>query len=222
MVSLPLHLNLKIKLNQITCFFIVPSPSSQDIASDNLLQVREHYFSFFPTDAPSDLAKPKAISDLRDAFNYVRPPSRYPIIPPTLLHPVFNAFLHDCDHLVPTLRDNLLALELSKSMSGVFKEEYERRDECIAALGRSDIHLQPTEILGTKFRTDGDHRVSGFRTCIAEFKLELGQVGSDPIYQAALYYTNSIRHANNKHHHLRSPFPCLGIYIVGQLFFPKN
>jgi len=150
-------------------------------------------------------------------MNYTRPPSSTPHVPITLLHTVFNEFLEDCENYRPSKDDHLLALTLSHAMSDLYIDEKERQTAFIKVLGGHGIFLEPGEIVGTSFTTDGDLRTAGFPRHIAELKWEIGSKGAEPIFQGALYYTSHMRN-HIPLASVRSAFPCLGLYLAGKYF----
>jgi hypothetical protein len=187
---------------------------------DSLGDLRRTYLKKFPKISPSQLAQPSQVKDLQTSaatkpgrFHCNRPPSAAPTIPITLLHPVFNEFIEDCQTHQPTQEDNALALELSSAMSGFFKGEKARQTQFIRILGKHGIHITPAEIVGTSYCTDGDMRLNGYPYLIVEIKLEMGSKGSEPVFQPAIYYVTHLRTQEHLNPHFA--YPCLVSYLIG-------
>ncbi|KAF8584004.1 hypothetical protein K439DRAFT_1661009 [Ramaria rubella] len=195
-----------------------------DFVSDQLLdlpQLRKHYLDRFPQKPPSDLAKPSQIRTLQtnndtDGFQCNRPSTKAPVIPITLLHSVFNQFLHNCEHISPSYKDHAFALELAGAMSGFFKSESLRQDSFIEVCRKHGIQLIPEKIPGTDYKTDAAIRCNDNLVVIGELKNEVCTGGAEPIFQAACYYTADLRN-NEAALNSGSPIPCLGFYLVGPM-----
>ena len=173
----------------------------------------------FPKESPSALRKPSAIQSLQTStsqkgFCCNRPPSAVATIPITLLHPIFNEFKADCEAHQSTREDNTLALELSSAMSSFFPDEKAHQKAFIKVLERHGLFIIPAEIMGTKYRTDGDMHYKGFPYFICELKHELGSKGAEPVFQLAVYYTSHLRQQERLSPH--SPFPRLTLYLIGE------
>jgi hypothetical protein len=86
-----------------------------------LISYRHSYLLNFPIRPPSDLARPSEAKKFRNGpsgrnFHYDRPPSAPSTVPVTLLHPVFNDFIDDCENYQPTRSDHAFALELANAV----------------------------------------------------------------------------------------------------------
>jgi hypothetical protein len=185
-----------------------------------LLNRRSDFMKNFPTEKPSQLAKPSQLPTLQNSVRsrlYCdRPKTLSPTVPITLLHPIFNQLLSDCTSLVPSPRDNEFALKLSDAMSDFYASEDGRKHMFIRVCGEFDIPFAASEVVNTKFKTDGDQRFSSLLSCITEHKNDIGSTGAEPVFQAALYYTHQLKHSGDLS--LATAFPCLGIYNVGMCY----
>ena len=195
------------------------NPQTPTPTSDDLGALRVTFLRRFPKESPSALGMPSAIQSLQTStsqkgFCCNRPPSAAATIPITLLHPIFNEFKADCEAHQSTREDNTLALELSSAMSSFFPDEKARQKVFIKVLERHGLFIIPAEIVGTKYRTDGDMRYKGFPYFICELKHEIGSKGAEPVFQSAVYYTSHLRQQERLSPH--SPFPCLALYLVGE------
>ena len=149
------------------------NPQTPTPTSDDLGALRVTFLRRFPKESPSALGMPSAIQSLQTStsqkgFCCNRPPSAAATIPITLLHPIFNEFKADCEAHQSTREDNTLALELSSAMSSFFPDEKARQKAFIKVLERHGLFIIPAEIVGTKYRTDGDMRYKGFPYFICE------------------------------------------------------
>ncbi|KAK7455294.1 hypothetical protein VKT23_011167 [Stygiomarasmius scandens] len=174
----------------------------------------------FPTGAPSDLAKPSALDkfqapDHTFKFGYNRPPSAASALPVTLLHPIFNEFIDDCEHYKPSNEDHSFALNLAHLMCGFFKNEKERQAAFIQICQENGLSFTPSKIVGTDFTTDGDMHCNGFMYCLGDIKNETGSNAAEPIFQSACYYTAHLK--NRQASNIHSTFPCLGLYVIGPI-----
>ncbi|KAF8802373.1 hypothetical protein BYT27DRAFT_7173144 [Phlegmacium glaucopus] len=187
------------------------------ILHDELGELRRIHIEKLPRRAPSTLGQPSEFHNLQrvsalkgPAFHFDRPPSAATTIPPTLHHPIFGKFIDDCQMHVPTREDNALVLALS-ALSQIFENETARAAAFREILKNHGIMTIATGVEGTEYKTDGDMQYNGLRYLIIEVKLEIGSTGAEPLFQAILYYLESMRKQMTTS--LGSPLPCLIIYL---------
>jgi len=74
--------------------------------------------------------------------------------------------------------------------------------------------MQPSEIIGTKYKTDGSRFFEGFLLYVlAELKNEICSTNCEPYLQAALYFLEATRrHAPQ---YQNSGLPCIILLIFG-------
>ncbi|TDL22382.1 hypothetical protein BD410DRAFT_788650 [Rickenella mellea] len=147
-------------------------------------------------------------------FRCNRPHTAAPPIPITLLHPEFNLFLEECDWRQPSKEDNAFALELAREMSGFFDGDIDRRASFLRVCENHGLSFAASKIKGTEYRTDGDMRYNELIYCLAEQTLEMGSESAEPVFKAGIYYMYNIR-GNPEFLKVYSPFPCLGVYLIG-------
>lgn len=99
-------------------------------------------------------------------------------------------------------------------MSGFFKDELVRASKFREILRESGIVASATVIEGTKYTTDGDIQLRGFRLAIIEIKGEIGSRGSEPHAQAISYYIHSTKSSVTGRPGFR--FPCILITLFGK------
>ncbi|KAF5348124.1 hypothetical protein D9756_010741 [Leucocoprinus leucothites] len=185
-----------------------------------LIKTRDDYFKKFPKRPPSEIAAPSEISILQKPssahgilFHCNRPQAAEPPIPLTLLHPIFNEFLDDCNNCTTTQKDHSLVREISQVMSDFYGKEDRRQSKFLQIFLAHGIPIISTQITGTSYRTDGDMQTRGFPYLICEFKNEFGSTRSDPVFQMAAYYTAFLRSCRTLS--AFSVYPCIGLYVVG-------
>jgi hypothetical protein len=104
-----------------------------------------------------------------------------------------------------------------QTLSAFFENELARQTAFIRVCDKHGMSFAPTEMIGTRFRTDADMRCNSFIYCLGEIKTEMGSKGAEPVIRGACYYT-----AYLKHHHdiqtLDSSLPCLGLYVIGEAY----
>jgi hypothetical protein len=187
----------------------------QDIAPSlaGLTQTCQDYLhSFYLDESPSQAAAVTELSQLR-LFGYGRPPDAASDLPPTLLHPVFNEFLHDCEHHEPTEADHMFALELSSAMAKLYPDEEASRKEAFHSVCRDNhIYMNTSMIDGTDIYADSTIRVRGFNIWLGVVQNEMGETGAEPVFQAGQWYSHGLR----GYEHFPIPFPCFGMYLVGE------
>ncbi|TDL22381.1 hypothetical protein BD410DRAFT_770441 [Rickenella mellea] len=182
--------------------------------------MRELRLKRIPNKAPSTLGKLSEIKSLQTSGPYPalwcdRPPEAAYTVPITLLHPVFNLFLEDCEG-EPSEEDHAFAYDLSQAMSGFFDDEKERRTKFSEVCATHGMVFVAAKIDGTEYITDGDMRCGYCIYCIVEEKVELGATGTEPIFQAAFYYTSNMRQRADLRK-IHCTFPCLGVYLAGPM-----
>lgn len=144
-----------------------------------------------------------------------RPASAAETIPVTLLDPILAQFSEDWRSIVPTEDDNSLARTLCVGLSKKFDGEEVRKKAMLDILTQHGIYarggtIQPLKAKAT-YRTDGELITALFRYMILEIKNEIGYGGSEPFYEAILYYLESFRELREKvmDKESGSNFPCL-------------
>lgn len=98
-------------------------------------------------------------------------------------------------------------------MSGFFKDELARASRFREILRESDIIASATVIEGTKYTTDGDIQLLGFRFAIIEVKNEISSGGPEPHAQGISYYIHSTKSSVAGRPGFR--FPCIVITLFG-------
>ncbi|KAG1849202.1 hypothetical protein F4604DRAFT_95669 [Suillus subluteus] len=179
-------------------------------------QLRSEYSRKFPQEPPSSQGKPSEFEIIQKnpdlAVHWDRPHSVADAIPSTLLHPVFGAFMDDCENLEPTPDDNELAMALSVAMSSFFKNETERASLFHEVLQEHDIDLSPIRINNTTYNTDGVE-YKYFRHAIAQVTNEIGSTEAEPHMQALSCYIHSTDSFAKDNPAFR--FPCIVITPFG-------
>jgi hypothetical protein len=184
---------------------------------------RFQYLEINKPEAPSSAGQPDEFlrrqQDPKRRLECNRPPSATAIIPATLLHPVFGEFLDTCNSGNVTEEDHDFAWKLSQAMSSFYDKEYSRAEAVREIFEQHGLHFICTKIQGTKYETDGDISVNGYRYAVMETKNEVGNKGAEPYAQASLYYREATRPHVAQLAHLT--FPCLLILIFGlsEFFF---
>ena len=203
---------------------LTPNPgkiSSQPLDTRSPLHqtqtLRQLYVKNFPDNAPSSQGVPSQFAKLqrnkRHTIRWDQPPPAASSIPSTLLHPIFGKFIDDCENYKPTAADNKLAWNLSTAMSGFFKDELAQASRFREILRESDIIASATVIEGTKYTTDGDIQLLGFRFAIIEVKNEISSGGPEPHAQGISYYIHSTKSSVAGRPGFR--FPCIVITLFG-------
>ncbi|KAF9535049.1 hypothetical protein CPB83DRAFT_226976 [Crepidotus variabilis] len=136
-------------------------------------------------------------------------PDKTRAIPVTLIHPIFGTFVDECSSRIPTVEDMQLATSLIDVLSYVHSSQVSRHKGMRRIFEDADIHFLPAEL--GPYTTGGEIVVKNFRSSIAQFGDEIGYTGSEPYYQAILYYLESTR----AFEHLHSVFPCIFVLIFG-------
>lgn len=187
-------------------------------------QLRSEYSRKFPQNAPSSQGKPSEFKGIQKdpdlTIHWDRPPSAAHTIPSTLLHPIFGAFMDDCENHEPTPDDNKLVMALSATMSGFFTDETGRASKFRELLRQHDIDLRATTIDGSNYTTDGDVQYKGFRYAIAEVKNEIGSTKAEPHMQVLSYYIHSTTSFSKEKPAFR--FPCIAITLFGRFLVFHN
>ncbi|KAG1860902.1 hypothetical protein F4604DRAFT_1957637 [Suillus subluteus] len=180
-------------------------------------QLRSEYSRKFPQNAPSSQGKPSEFKDIQEdpdlTIHWDRPPSAAHTIPTTLLHPIFGAFMDDCENHEPTPDDNKLVMALSVTMSGFFTDDTRRASKFRELLRQHNIDLRATTIDGSNYTTNGDMQYKGFRYAIAEVKNEIGSTKAEPHMQVLSYYIHSTTSFSKEKPAFR--FPCIAITLFG-------
>jgi hypothetical protein len=195
-----------------------PETSTHLVASQ-----RVRYLEINKPEAPSSAAKvdefPQRQQDPKRKLECNRPPSAAATIPATLLHCVFGEFLDTCNSGNVTAEDHEFALKLSRAMSSFYDKEYTRAEAVRTIFRQHGLPFICTKIESTKYETDGDISVKGYRCALMEAKNEIGVTGAEPYAQAALYYQEATRQHAERLAHLT--LPCLIVLIFGlsKLFF---
>jgi len=101
------------------------------------------------------------------------------------------------------------------AMSGFFEDEKARASKFREILRDLGIHASATTIEGTKFITDGDVQLLGFRLAIIEVKNEIGSLGAQPHAQGISYYIHATKSSVAGQPNFR--FPCILITLFGRL-----
>lgn len=149
---------------------------------------------------------------LKDPNLAVRPPSASDTIPSTLLHPIFGAFIDDCDNHEPTEDDYKLVTALSVAMTGSFRNETEQASAFYEVLQEHDISLRSTTIEYASDSTSGDMQYKGFRYAIAQVGAGVGLPKAEPHMQALSTYIHSTGSFAKDWPAFR--FPCILITVV--------
>lgn len=198
-----------------SCTDLQPSPSA---LLSNTQQLRSEYSRKFHQKVPFSQGKPSEFKDIQEDPNttiyWDQPPSAAHTIPSTLLHPIFGAFMDDCENIEPTPDDNKLALALSVTMSGFFTDKTARTAKFRELLQQHGIDIRATTIDGTNYVTDGDVQYRGFRYAIAQVKNEIGSPNAEPHMQVLSHYIRSTTSSFSK----EKPafrFPCIAITLFG-------
>lgn len=203
-----------------------PSAQLQDAHSPLELtkSLRKIYVDDFPQMAPSSQGVPSKFDELqRDKHHTIhwnQPPSASSSIPPMLLHPIFGKFINDCKNYEPTAADNRLVWMLSAAMSHFFDDEDAQASMFWEILQDSGMEAYATVIDGTKFKTDRDIHLQGFRHAIIEVKNEIGSKGAKPHAQAISYYICSTMSSVTKWPGFT--FPCILILLFGKLLIFRH
>ncbi|KAG2030784.1 hypothetical protein BDR03DRAFT_1033765, partial [Suillus americanus] len=168
-----------------------------------------------PTSSQGKPCKFELIQENPDlAVRWDRPPSVADAIPSTLLHPVFGAFMDDCENIEPTPDDNELVMALSVAMSGFFGGGAERACRFREVLQEHDIDLSPIRINGATYNTDGDQQYKYFRHAIAQVTNEIGSTEAEPHIQALSCYIHSTNYFAK--HNPAFRFPSIVITLFGE------
>lgn len=181
-------------------------------------QLRSEYSRKFPQEPPSSQGKPCKFELIQEnpdlAVRWNRPPSVADAIPSTLLHPVFGAFMDDCENIEPTPDDNELVMALSVAMSGFFGGGAERACRFREVLQEHDIDLSPIRINGATYNTDGDQQYKYFRHAIAQVTNEIGSTEAELHMQALSCYIHSTNSFAKDNPAFR--FPSIVITLFGE------
>ncbi|KAK7437959.1 hypothetical protein VKT23_018394 [Stygiomarasmius scandens] len=203
-----------------TIHIAVKLPSPLSTLMHEFTRRRQSYLDKFPSRAPSAFAQPSQLPKFpkpdRGGFRCDRPPSAASPVPITLLYPLFNELIDDCESYQPSKEDRAFALELAHAMSSIFNNEKERQAKFLEVCLKHGLSFTPSEIVGTTFTTDGDMQCNGFIYCLGEIINEAGSKGAEPVFQAGCYYTTHLKQRRDAAS-LGSPLPCLGVYLIGPL-----
>jgi hypothetical protein len=179
---------------------------------ESLVYRRQDYLDRCSRKAPSSLAQPNKNHGV--GFWYEGCPSEATTVPVTLLHPVFNEFIEDCDSYQLTREDHAFALDLAHAMSKVFQDDKERQKIFIDICQKHGLSFTSSQIAGTEFTTDGDMRCNSYLYCLGVMKNEAGSKGA--VFEAGLYYTAYLKHLDGAVQ-LNSSLPCLALYLIGEV-----
>ncbi|KAF8444535.1 hypothetical protein L210DRAFT_962606 [Boletus edulis BED1] len=123
-----------------------------------------------------------------------RPRNHEDPIPPTLLHPVFNQFLHDCqtDIEIDGADDKAFADDLVDVMTDLYEKESDRNNALQEVFDHHKLHFASTNT--------------------GESKNEVAVASAEPYFQAIQYYVEHTRERATKY---KSPLPCFLVCITG-------
>ena len=195
-------------------------PTSSLPNESDLETRRKQFFNDFPPDAPSNLAKPTEFAKLlqRQTNTQIfcnRPWDAFST-PVTLLHRVFGKFVDDCEVYIPDAKTTSFVWAFMEMMCDFYKDERARVEIVRKMFWKYfDIKLEPAEIGGSGFTTDG-HASVGYSVYLnTEGKNEFGSTPADPSMQSIVYGRYHVGNVNDRP---GSRFPCLHMYYFGKNF----
>ena len=145
-----------------------------------------------PRRPPSQLAQPSNFKALQESkpgcYGCCRPPSREPLLPLTLIHPVFGEFVNDIETITPMRSDYAMAFELRQATSIFASDESERRFAVCTIFRTYGIDIHPGPVGSSEHKTDGHVASVDKPWFILEIKNEIGSKGAEPSLQALVYY----------------------------------
>lgn len=99
-------------------------------------------------------------------------------------------------------------------MSKLYDTEKDRQTVVLDLFRTVGIAMQPSEIIGTEYTTDGSiFRQGSFLYVLAELKNEISSTNCEPYLQAALYYLEATRRSAPDYRN--SGLPCIILLIFG-------
>ena len=144
-----------------------------------------------PRRPPSQQAQPSNFKALQASkpgcYACCRPPSREPLLPLTLIHPVFGEFVDDIETITPMRSDYAMAFELRQATT-IFTSESERRFAVYTIFRTYGIDIHPGPVGSSENKTDGHVSSATKLGFILEIKTEIGSKGAEPSLQALAYY----------------------------------
>ena len=142
-----------------------------------------------------------------------RPRDAIGVIPLSLLHPAFSAFVKDCRTLKPSDTDIRLAHGLCEAMAKMYETEQERTNAFVRLINEHyDLEFRGSKI--GKYATDGDLQADGYRYAILEVKRDVATNASEPYFQSALYYMHSTKDVAVDHFY--DALPCVLVILNGE------
>lgn len=141
-------------------------------------------------------------------------------IPNTLLHPIFGAFIDDCENHKPTPDDYELVRALTVAMSGFFRNETEQASAFFKVLQEHDISLRATTVEYASDSISGDMQYKGFRYAIAQAGAGVGSPRAEPHMLALSTYIHSTGSLAKDWPAFR--FPCILITLTLFGRFPAS
>ncbi|KIN95248.1 hypothetical protein M404DRAFT_34297 [Pisolithus tinctorius Marx 270] len=158
---------------------------------------------------PSKFYKFQAINGQTIYCNH--PADAVAIIPPTLLHCAFGDFLHDCDVVVPTHKDNSFMMKLQTVMSNHYDDEWKAVQLC-ELFEEWGLTFMPS-MAHHSYMTNWDMCEGEYCYAITQVKNEVGSMQADLYNQATFYYMEFLRQYAEKM--ALSPLPCFIILLFG-------
>jgi hypothetical protein len=140
-------------------------------------------------------------------------------VPATLLHPVFNEFIDDCNNYCLTKEDSKLVVKLSFKMACLHQLENICQTKFVLILDEYSLKLSDSHIGDSRCTTDSNICISEHLTLLVKFKNEMGSKGAEPVFQSAIYYIRQLKYLEIwKGLNIHSPYPCIVMYMIGLLF----